>query len=110
MGLTVQGRTEETVDTNRNGQRRTTTIEQTLQVPEYIVERNMLNKVETKFENGCLTVSWPEKDSAVDIPISFSMNDTEETVETEDTNVDGDDEELVDIEVVDDMKSTSISK
>merc|ERR1712173_371441 len=86
--LTINAQKEETVDTNRNGQRKTTTIiQETFELPKYVVENDWLEKVETRFNEGCLIVSWPDKSTAVNIPVVFD-----------------------DMEVEDEMKSKSVEK
>merc|ERR1711879_183191 len=76
--LTINAQKEETVDTNRNGQRKTTTmIEETFELPKYVVENDWLEKVETRFDEGCLVVSWPEKSTAVNIPVVFDDMEVE---------------------------------
>merc|ERR1739848_639490 len=76
--LTINAQKEETVDTNRNGQRKTTTIiQETFELPKYVVENDWLEKVETGFDEGCLFVSWPEKSTAVNIPVVFEDMEVE---------------------------------
>merc|ERR1711887_350860 len=76
--LTINAQKEETVDTNRNGQRKTSTIiQETFELPKYVVENDLLEKVETRFDEGCLTVSWPEKSTAVSIPVVFDDMEVE---------------------------------
>merc|ERR1712093_13518 len=76
--LTINAQKEETVDTNRNGQRKTTTIiQETLELPKYVVENDWLEKVETRFDEGCLIVTWPEKSTAVNIPVVFDDMEVE---------------------------------
>merc|ERR1739848_352205 len=72
--LTINAQKEEIVDTNRNGQRKITTIiQETFELPKYVVENDWLEKVETRFDEGCLFVSWPEKSTAVNIPVVFEI-------------------------------------
>merc|ERR1739848_128064 len=42
-------------------------VEETVNLPEYVVERNLLGKVSTRFEHGLLVVRWPADE--VSIPI-----------------------------------------
>jgi len=42
-------------------------IEESVNLPEYVVERNLLEKVSSKFENGILVIKWPADE--VSIPI-----------------------------------------
>merc|ERR1712110_820124 len=35
-------------------------VEETVQLPGYLIDNELLNKVESKFANGFLKVSWPE--------------------------------------------------
>merc|ERR1711881_21525 len=82
--MTVNAQREETVETGRNckGQRKTTVcIEQTAQLPEYVVKEALFDEIETKFERNCLAISWPEKSNGVAIPVTFEMDDGEEEEE-----------------------------
>merc|ERR1711929_25576 len=87
--MTVNAQREETVETGSNckGQRKTTvSIEQTAQLPEYVVKEALFDEIQTKFEGNCLVVSWPEKSNGVAIPVTFEMDDGEEE-EEEDSEV-----------------------
>merc|ERR1711881_290396 len=65
--LTVTASKEETNDTKRNGQRKVTTmIEETCQMPGYVVDKDLLKQVESKFEHGHLVVTLPEDPAVVE--------------------------------------------
>jgi len=81
--LTVTASRENTEESNRNGQRKTTVmIEETCQLPGYLVDNGLLGSVQSKFHNGFLVLSFPEdpklvaereaeerKNSPIEIPI-----------------------------------------
>merc|ERR1712007_270782 len=58
--ITVTASKEETNDTKRNGQRKTTTlVEETCQLPGYVIDgKDLLKQVESKFVNGHLVISY----------------------------------------------------
>jgi len=59
--ITVTASRENTEESNRNGQRKTTImVEETCQLPGYLVDNALLGSVESKFHNGFLVVSFPE--------------------------------------------------
>lgn len=59
--ITVTASRENTEESNRNGQRKTTVmVEETCQLPGYLVDHGLLGSVESKFHNGFLIVSFPE--------------------------------------------------
>merc|ERR1712007_383190 len=59
--ITVTASRENTEESNRNGQRKTTImVEETCHLPGYLVDHGLLGKVESKFHNGFLVVSFPE--------------------------------------------------
>ena len=59
--ITVTASRENTEESNRNGQRKTTImVEETCQLPGYLVDNDLLGSVESKFHNGFLVVSFPE--------------------------------------------------
>merc|ERR1711881_423470 len=66
--ITVTASKEETNDTKRNGQRKTTTlVEETCQLPGYVVDgEGLLKQVESKFVNGHLVISYPENPKDVE--------------------------------------------
>jgi len=81
--VTVTASRENTEESNRNGQRKTTImIEETCQLPGYLVDNGLLGSVQSKFHNGFLVLSFPEdpklvaereaeerKNSPIEIPI-----------------------------------------
>merc|ERR1719361_2624219 len=59
--VTVTASRENTDESNRNGQRKTTVmIEETCQLPGYLVDNDLLGSVESKFHNGFLVLSYAE--------------------------------------------------
>merc|ERR1739848_717926 len=59
--VTVTASKEEVEETKRNGSRKTTVVvEETVQLPGYLIDNGLLNKVESKFADGFLKVTWPE--------------------------------------------------
>jgi len=69
--LNIEARTEEQKGLKRGATRKETTIvEETVQIPAYVVERGLLGEVKTKFESGMLLISWPA--DVVEIPITMT--------------------------------------
>merc|ERR1712066_292010 len=65
--VTITASTEKIDESVRNGQRKTTfVVEETCQLPGYLVERELLQKVETKFNNGFLVITFPEDPKLVE--------------------------------------------
>merc|ERR1739845_120955 len=65
--VTITASTEKVEDEMRNGQRKTTVVvEETCQLPGYLVENELLQKVETKFNNGFLVITFPEDPKLVE--------------------------------------------
>merc|ERR1712170_206904 len=59
--VTVTASRENTEESNRNGQRKTTIlVEETCQLPGYLVDHGLLNSVQSKFHNGFLVLSFAE--------------------------------------------------
>merc|ERR1739845_206838 len=59
--ITITASTEKIDESVRNGQRKTTVVvEETCQLPGYLMEVGLLEKVETKFNNGFLVITFPE--------------------------------------------------
>merc|ERR1739845_308444 len=59
--MTITASKETTEDSSRNDQRKTTVlVEETCQLPGYLVDNGMLEKVDSKFHCGCLVVTFPE--------------------------------------------------
>merc|ERR1712190_523109 len=76
--VTVTASRENTEESNRNGQRKTTImIEETCQLPGYLVDNDLLKTVESKFHNGFLVLTFAEdpkiveerKHAPIEIPI-----------------------------------------
>merc|ERR1712190_173622 len=76
--VTVTASRENTEESNRNGQRKTTImIEETCQLPGYLVDNDLLKTVESKFHDGFLVLSYAEdpkiveerKHAPIEIPI-----------------------------------------
>merc|ERR1712178_548886 len=58
---------ENTEESNRNGQRKTTImIEETCQLPGYLVDNDLLKTVESKFHDGFLVLSYAEDPKVVE--------------------------------------------
>merc|ERR1711963_415039 len=57
--VTVTASRENTEESNRNGQRKTTIlVEETCQLPGYLVDHGLLNSVQSKFHNGFLVLTF----------------------------------------------------
>merc|ERR1711881_623064 len=88
--VNVNASKDKIVDTGRNGQRKTTVhVEQSFDLPEYVVEENMLKEVQSKYDSGKLIFSFPEKPVGVKMQINFE----------------GDDEMVVDNDVENDVEN-----
>merc|ERR1711881_186245 len=65
--VTVTASRENTEESNRNGQRKTTImIEETCQLPGYLVDNDLLKTVESKFHDGFLVLSFAEDPKVVE--------------------------------------------
>merc|ERR1711874_565452 len=65
--VTVTASRENTEESNRNGQRKTTImIEETCQLPGYLVDNDLLKTVESKFHDGFLVLSYAEDPKTVE--------------------------------------------
>merc|ERR1712173_165631 len=65
--VTITASKESIEDSARNGQRKTTVmVEETCQLPAYLVENEMLQKVDSKFNNGFLVLTFPEDPKVVE--------------------------------------------
>merc|ERR1712228_893203 len=65
--VTVTASRENTEESNRNGQRKTTImIEETCQLPGYLVDNDLLKTVESKFHEGFLVLSYAEDPKIVE--------------------------------------------
>merc|ERR1712044_3305 len=59
--VTVTASRENTEESNRNGQRKTTIlVEETCQLPGYLVDHGLLNCVQSKYHNGFLVLTFAE--------------------------------------------------
>merc|ERR1712170_294817 len=59
--VTVTASRENTEESNRNSQRKTTIlVEETCQLPGYLVDHGLLNSVQSKFHNGFLVLTYAE--------------------------------------------------
>merc|ERR1711976_403396 len=59
--VTITASRENTEESNRNGQRKTTIlVEETCQLPGYLVDHDLLNSVQSKFHNGFLVLTFAE--------------------------------------------------
>merc|ERR1711881_533684 len=94
--VTIHAIKESVTETKRNGhgsgQRKTVvTVDEQFTLPEYLVKHDLLSKVDTKFDNGQLILSYPAKPTFVRIPIVMESDDDEEEAQ---------DDEQMDIEIV----------
>merc|ERR1712117_620965 len=65
--VTVTASRENTEESTRNGQRKTTImIEETCQLPGYLVDNDLLKTVESKFHDGFLVLSYAEDPEIVE--------------------------------------------
>merc|ERR1712141_343909 len=65
--VTVTASRENTDESNRNGQRKTTImIEETCQLPGYLVDNDLLKTVESKFHDGFLVLTFAEDPKIVE--------------------------------------------
>merc|ERR1712039_382563 len=65
--VTVTASRENTEESNRNGERKTTImIEVTCQLPGYLVDNDLLKTVESKFHNGFLVLTFAEDPKIVE--------------------------------------------
>merc|ERR1712173_241759 len=65
--VTVTASRENTEESNRNGQRKTTImIEETCQLPGYLVDNDLLKTVESKFHDGFLVLNFAEDPKIVE--------------------------------------------
>merc|ERR1712073_50055 len=65
--VTVTASRENTEESNRNGERKTTImIEETCQLPGYLVDNDLLKTVESKFHNGFLVLTFAEDPKIVE--------------------------------------------
>merc|ERR1712035_155569 len=65
--VTVTASRENTEESNRNGQRKTTImIEETCQLPGYLVDNDLLKTVESKFHDGFLVLTFAEDPKIVE--------------------------------------------
>merc|ERR1712048_34637 len=72
----VNASKDKTVDTDRNGQRKTTVhFEQSFDLPEYLVKEDMLKFVKSKFDAGKLIFTFPEKPVGVKLQINFEKDE-----------------------------------
>merc|ERR1711976_1083926 len=59
--VTITASRENTEESNRNGQRKTTIlVEETCQLPGYLVDHGLLNSVQSKLHNGFLVLTFAE--------------------------------------------------
>merc|ERR1739845_336537 len=65
--VTVTASRENTEESDRNGQRKTTVmVEETLQLPGYLIDNDLLKTVESKFHDGFLVLSYAEDPKLVE--------------------------------------------
>merc|ERR1712178_377026 len=68
--------------------------EQTWDLPEYLVKEDMLKFVKSKFDNGKLVFTFPEKPVGVKMQINFEKDEDME-VQTEEQSVEQNNSEVV---------------
>ena len=76
----VRANKEAVIDMGENGQRKhVESVEQTLQLPDYLVNLGMLTNVQTRFEEDKLVFVYPKKPSFTRVEIEFddSSDNTE---------------------------------
>merc|ERR1711963_183596 len=65
--VTITASRESTEESNRNGQRKITIlVEETCQLPGYLVDHGLLNSVQRKFHNGFLVLTFAEDPKVVE--------------------------------------------
>merc|ERR1719499_2265756 len=65
--VTITASRENTEESNRNGQRKITIlVEETCQLPGYLVDHGLLNSVQSKFHNGFLVLTFAEDPKVVE--------------------------------------------
>merc|ERR1712053_58329 len=93
--MLVNASKDKTVDTDRNGQRKTTVhMGHSFDLPEYLVKEDMLKFVKSKFDAGKLVFTFPEKPVGVKLQINFE-NDEEMEVQNEEQVVEKTNSEIV---------------
>merc|ERR1712053_55888 len=91
----VNASKDKTVDTDRNGQRKTTVhIEHSFDLPEYLVKENMLKFVKSQFDAGKLIFTFPEKPVGVKMQINFEKDEDME-VQPEEQTIEQNNSEVV---------------
>merc|ERR1712173_150036 len=102
----VNASKNKTVDTDRNGQRKTTVhMEHSFDLPEYLVKEDMLKFVKSEFDNGKLVFTFPEKPVGVKMQINFE-NDEEMEVQSEEQTIEQNNSEVVK-KMVDEIEKAS---
>merc|ERR1711941_163710 len=59
--MTISAAKESIEDTNRNGQRKTVVVEETVQIPSYVLDGNQLDQVKGEYKSGNFVITLPEK-------------------------------------------------
>merc|ERR1712117_919 len=91
----VNASKNKTVDTDRNGQRKTTVhMEHSFDLPEYLVKEDMLTFVKSKFDAGKLVFTFPEKPVGVKLQINFEKDEDME-VQPEEQTIEQNNSEVV---------------
>merc|ERR1712066_286111 len=91
----VNASKNKTVDTDRNGQRKTTVhMEHSFELPEYLVKEDMLKFVKSEFDNGKLVFTFPKKPDGVKMQINFE-NDEEKEVQSEEQTIEENNSDVV---------------
>merc|ERR1712014_24062 len=105
----VNATKDKTIDTDRNGQRKTTVyIEHSFELPEYLIKEDMLKFVKSKFDAGKLIFTFPEKPVGVKMQINFDK-DADMEVQSEVQPVENNNSEVV-RKMVEDIEKVSEEK
>merc|ERR1711879_2775 len=91
----VSASKDKTVDTDRNGQRKTTVhMEHSFDLSEYLVKEDMLKFVKSQFDAGKLVFTFPEKPVGVKMQINFEKDEDME-VQSEEQTIEQNNSEVV---------------
>merc|ERR1712066_173556 len=106
----VNASKDKTVDTDRNGQRKTTVhLEHSFDLPEYLVKEDMLKLVKSKFDAGKLIFTFPEKPVGVKLQINFENDEEVMEVQSEEQVIEKNNSEVVK-KMVDEIENVTEDK
>merc|ERR1712179_135303 len=84
----VRANKEAIIDMGENGKRKhTESVEQTLELPEYLVELGMLDKVETRFELDNLVFVYPRKPNFARVDIELDSEDEKDDAKDDEKTI-----------------------